>query len=280
MDKSYEELLEEALALTHPSGRKVRSDKGKTHNYTAIRTKETLPRAARKDKGVRRPEMQAPKSKVWIYATIKGKLYKKDQELIARGELPLLRGVDENSYYIVVPAAYKTRASNHTQEYKGRSIQHTTRRVCTQRELDLERYRFNAYQELATSKEWNEPSPYISEIRQMLSTRYGIVGQEAEDAIAKRQISNFDLFCEFYHLRVEDAAMWDYDTWQAMYQLCPCETLDDDFVFSLTLRPGTPEFHPEFAYHAEKVIKNQEQAKQDEAERRRRQFNEHWKRRV
>ena len=277
MDRSYEELLAEALSLTHPSGRRVRSDKGKKHSYTKERAKETKPRALRSDKGIPRPETRVSKTKRQVYAAIKAKLYKRDQELIAQGELPLLRGVDENSYYIVIPAAYETRADYHTQEHDGRTIQHTVRRVCTQKELDLERWRFNAWQEAATSEDWNEPSTYVPEIRQMLATRYGIVGKEADEAIAKRQITNFELFCEFYHLEPADAAMWDYDTWQTMYQLCPCVCLDDDFIFSLTLRPGTPEFHPEFAYHANKVVQQQQEAAEQEIERRRRQFNEHWR---
>lgn len=276
VDRSYEELLREAQALTHPNGRKVRSDKGKSHQYTKERAKETKPRTPRSDKGQMRVDARVAKTKQAVYAAIKAKLYKKDQELINRGESPLLRGVDENSFYIVVPAAYETKADYHTQEHKGRSIQHTVRRVCTQKELDLERHRFNAWQEAALMCP-EDPSIYIPEIKQMLIVRYGLMGKDADDAIAKRQISNFDLFCEFYHLAPKDAAMWDYDTWQSMYSYCPCMTLDDDFVFSLTLRPGTPEFHPEFAYHADEVVQLAKEAIEQEKERKRRQFNEHWK---
>lgn len=272
MDRSYEELLELAKSLKPP-----RADKGKKHNYTAQRKKETLPRATRSDKGRARPEQRVSKTKEQVYNFIKAKMYKRDQELIDKGESPLLRGVDENGYYIVVPAAYLTKADYHTQEHQGRNIQHTVRRVCTQKEIDLERYRFNAWQELATSEDWDKPSTYLPEIKQMLTVRYGIMGKEADEAIARRQITNFELFCEFYHLEPSDAAMWDYDTWQSMYSYIPVMCLEDDFIFSLTLRPGTPEFHPEFAYHADKVIRLAKEAAAEEAERRRRQFNEHWR---
>lgn len=272
MDRSHEELLALAKSLKPP-----RADKGKKHNYTKQRAKETLPRATRSDKGQVRPEQRVPKTKQQVYAFIKAKLYKRDQELIDKGESPLLRGVDENGYYIVVPASYETKADYHTQEVGGRNIQHTVRRVCTQKEIDLERHRFNAWQEASQSNP-DGVSEYLPEIKQMLAVRYGIMGKEADEAIARRQITNFELFCEFYHLEPGDAAMWDYDTWQSMYSYVPVMCLEDDFVFSLKLRPGTPEFHPEFAYHADKVIRLAKEAATEEAERRRRQFNEHWRR--
>lgn len=272
----YEDLLKEAQSYQHPNGRKKRSDAGKKHNYNTQRAKETKPRAQRTDKGKERPKSQLSKTKQAVYAAVKAKLFKKDQELRDAGELPMLRGVDENAYYIVIPASFETKVQTHTQIHNGRAINHTVRRVCTQKELDLERHRFNAWQELALSPDWNKPSAYLPEIRQMLSTRYNIVGKEADEAISKRQITNLELFCEFYHIAESEVSMWDYDTWQSMYELCPCQLLDDDFVFSLTLRPGTPEFHPEFAYHADEVLNNQKQQAKEELERKRRQFSEHW----
>lgn len=270
-DKEKNALLRQLSALVHPNGRKKRTDKGQSHNYPSNRSSPQTPRV---DKGVQR-EQQTPLS---IYQRVKARMYNKDQEAINNGEQPLLRGFDENGYYIVIPASYQTEAKNYTQVHEGRQIAHTVRRVCTQKEIDLERYRFEAWQWLATRlSTMNQPADCLSELMSYLSHRYGILGNEAKELIAKRQITWFELFCEFYYLNPNDAVMWDYDTWQNMYKYCPCETLPEDFTFSLTLRPGTPEFHPEWAYHAEKISQREQEDIEAEKLKRKLQFINHWR---
>lgn len=256
-----EELLKELSTLIHPSGRKRRTDKGKKHEYPESRS---APSKSREDKGTVRGAY-GPQLPTQIYDRMKQKFASHQLE------------VDDNGYYIVIPAEYKTVATDYKQKYKGREIQHTTKRVCVQNELDLEKYRFEAWQFMSMNQP-NEPATCIPEIRAMLLTRYGVTLEEANKAIEQRQITWFDLFCEFYHIGPETRTLWDYDSWRTMYNYCPRELLPDDFVFSLTYRPGSPEFYPEWAYHADELIKQEQESIEAEKERRKLQFANHWRR--
>lgn len=268
MEKSKQELLAEAKLLAQRNGlnpitgRKVRSDKGKKRLDP-----ETKPNLYKRS-------LQTKKlSKLAIYNQVLGKVKAKDQTRIANNEAPFFEGYDANGFYIVIPAQYTTEAAHYEQHYKGRKINHDTRRKCIQKKLDLERHRFEAWQEMATNHETRDHVvPICPELRVMLDQRFGILGKEADQAILRRQITWYELFQEFYFVEAEDVSTWDYDLWRDHYVCCPRETLPEEFRFRLKERPGSPTFHPEWAYRVLKLAQQSEQEREQERERKRAQF--------
>ena len=254
--KTKEELLEELKTLIDPlSGRKRRSDKGKRrHAYNS-------------------PMYQ---SKMHIYNKVRARVGNRDSQLKKETDVSsslLSIEYDENGFYLPVPEAYKTISCYYKQDYHGRAIEHTTRRVRTQKGIDLERYRFEAWQQIATETPDKivEPSP---DIRNLLYNRYGLTGslEEIDEVIDNRQVSWLTFFCEMYFIRLEDARKWDYETWREYYELCPVGQLPDDFEFIYGVKPGTEYFHPEWAYIANRKAAEEERERNQEAQRKSEQF--------
>lgn len=257
-----DELLKELNTIMHPSGRKRRKDKGKTHTYPESRSQ---PSKSREDKGqIRQP--YGPLSPLSLYERVRSKLISLHKDL----------EIDENGYYVPVPAVYKTKAYDYKQKVQGREIQHTVKRVCVQNRIDLEKYRFEAWQFMALTKPFNQVT-CTPEIRAMLLTRYDITLEEANRAIDARKIAWFDLFNEFYHISPDTTELWDYESWYAMYKYCPGLVLPDDFIFSLTYRPGSPEFYPEWSHHTDKLLEQEIEAIDAEKLRKKLQFINHWR---
>lgn len=270
MEKTKQELLAEAQLLAqrnglNPStGRKVRSDKGKKRL-----DKDARPNLYKRDKS----SPTATASKMDIYKRVLGKVLKKDQTRIANNEVPFFAGYDHHGYYIVIEPQYVTEAQHYEQTHKGRKIVHELRRKCIQKRLDLEQHRFEAWQEMATNHETRDTVvPVCPELRVMLYERYGLTPQEANFAIEKRQITWYLLFQEFYFVEEQDIGTWDYKLWREHYDRVPKELLPEDFRFSLKYKPGTPEFHPEWAYRVAKLEALTQEAREQEKERKRSQF--------
>ena len=131
--KSKSELLAELSTLIHPSGRKKRSDIGKTHKPVS-----SFPHTS---------------SKLAIYNRVRAKLAARNERLLSDNPNNnlLSKEFDVNGFYVSIPAIYETRAYNYQQVVEGRKINHTTHRVRTQKEVDLEAYRYEAWRELALS---------------------------------------------------------------------------------------------------------------------------------
>lgn len=241
------ELLKELANLGyHSSGRKQRSDKDQ----------------------IRGEIKSTDKSKLWTYIKIKNQLYNRDQKLREREGYGLFLEMDENSFYLLIPARYRNEGKMYTQTYKGRKIEHIVRRTKIQNEIDLEQYRFNGYKEQAVLHGQEiVPEKYWPEVRQMLNIRYGLTGDEATQALTKRQITWIELFCEFYFLSKDEYWLWEYEHWQRDYSYIPTQQLPEDFEFLLNYPPGSEEFHPEWAY---KRKEREEQIKSDEEQEKKR----------
>lgn len=248
-------LQELALLGYHPSGRKQRADKGKLRGEIA------------------KPIERDNHSKLTIYTRVKQRMYNKDQRMLANGGYGTFLDMDENSFYLSIPARYQTKGHSYVQVYQGRRIEHTVRKVKIQNEVDLEKYRFDAYKEQAVlNPQQAVPEKYWPELRQMLIIRYGMTGDEATKALTKRQITWEDLFCEFYFLDHENFWLWDYDRWKTDYSFVPVQQLPEDFVFNYNAAPGTDEFHPEWAY---KANERREQAKEEQEQERQRKADQY-----
>lgn len=255
-NKTKDELLQELNAyIDLSSGRKRRSDKGKRrHVYNS-------------------PMYQ---SKMHIYNKVRARLANRDSQLKAEndGASTLLSvEYDENGFYLSIPETYKTISCYYKQDYHGRAIEHTTRKVRTQKGIDLERYRFEAWQQIAVEQPDKivEPSP---DIRGLLYNRYGFTGstKEVDEAIDNRQVPWLTFFAEMYFIRIEDANKWDYETWREYYDLCPVGQLPDDFEFIYGVKPGTEYFHPEWAYIANRKAAEEERLRNEETKRKSEQF--------
>ena len=236
------------------SGRKTRSDKGKARgdiNYPAHRQESALA----------------------VYLRIKARMYKRDAQLAAEGEIGTFLEMDENSFYGIIPERYRVVGQSYQQDYQGRAINHTVKKVKIQKEVDLEEYRFAAYKEQAVKNpQVAVPIKYWPEIRQMLNIRYGMSGDEATQALTRRQITWSQLFCEFYFLSENEYWLWDYEHWRRDYSYVPAQQLQEDFVFSIANPPGSQAFHPEWAYKQTEKQQELEETIRAEQERKARQF--------
>ena len=239
----------------HKSGRKQRSDKGQPRGEIA------------------KAQNREPTTKLAIYQRVKNKMFNKNQRMLANGGYGTFLDMDENSFYLSIPARYQTKGHNYVQVYEGRKIEHTVRKVMIQKQLDLEKYRFEAYKEQAILHGSEAvPEKYWPELRQMLIIRYNFTGDEATQALTKRQITWEELFCEFYFLDHENFWLWDYDRWKTDYSFVPVQQLPEDFVFNYNAAPGTDEFHPEWAYKVKEKLEQDQLDKEQEEKRKATQF--------
>lgn len=256
-------LLQELASLGyHPSGRKQRADKGRPRGEIA------------------KPIERDNHSKLAVYMRVKQRMYNKDLKLQSTQGYGTFLDMDENSFYLSIPARYANKGHFYVQIHEGRRIEHTVRRVRLQKEVDLEKYRFEAYKEQALLHGSEAiPEKYWPELRQMLIIRYNFTGDEATKALTKRQITWEQLFCEFYFLPEDNYWQWEYDRWKMDYSFVPAQQLPEDFQFSLDYSPGTEEFHPEWAYKANERRAQAQEELEQERKRKSDQFIWNMKRR-
>lgn len=252
-EKQRAQLL--SLGIDPDTGRKIRADKGKERG-----------------KYSKRDEATAHATPMHVYKRVIARMRAQDQERVANDLAPLIGDFDENGFFIVIPAAYDTVGQHYKQVVKGRIIEHQVRRVRTQKEIDLEKYRFEALAYMATSSSKDEPMDQLEHVRVMLAKRYGLSAYDIKECLARRKITWYEFFCEFYYLDEREATLWNYETWRAHYEIMPKETLPEDFKFDLYHAPGTPEFMPHLAYRKKKLEQLEVEARQQERERKRLQF--------
>lgn len=245
MTKTKQQLLQELATYVHlDSGRKIRTDKNKTHSNFV-------------------------QTKLAIYNRLKNKLSNRK----AREENLLLEfEFDENGFYLPIPEEYTTKAIDYKQTVKdNRIINHSTRRIRTQLGIDLEEYRFNAWQEIAMNRPY-EIVPPNQDLNGILFVRYGIPPEEAEHLTLKRRPIWLEIFSETYHIKPLEVPRWSYKEWSKYYSYVPTQFLDDDFVFEYGKLPGTAEFHPEWAYKKQEVETRTAEERQQEEQRKAQQF--------
>lgn len=249
------------------NGRKVRADKGSTREAYVYDKSDS--------RGGRGSTTKQSKSA--IFHRVLARLKNRDEQRIANGETERMIGYDDNGFFLAIAEAYLTKGDKYQQTYQGRILHHNVKRVRVQKEIDMELYRFEMFQELATTLETKfsivRPSP---ELNQLLITRYSITPEQIRLSLSKRQLTYYELFQELYF--VDEPELWPYETWREHYDRCPKEPFDESFRFNLNYKPGTPEFHPEFEYYVNKRDQLTLLEKEQERERRAQQFVSNIKR--
>ncbi len=226
-DKSKQELLKELEGLgVLSNGRKSRSDKGKTRGPNS---------KVRSDKGTHRiATYGVQKSPRAIYAALRARLLNREityNSLVIEQDInsifmPAIKEdqVREGYYSVVIHGVKKERTIKHIKGYS----------------VDLERYRFEALQDLAA------PTQFTEEDGQLFK----------QEIFLTRATTYLDLFCRLYHVREEDYLRWTYKHWKEDYLIVCDELLDNEFTFNLEHHPGSSEFMPEYA---SKVIELQQE---------------------
>ena len=250
-----EELLAQAAEYVDlDSGRKIRNDKGVARGAYGRRTKDESPMS--------------------IYNRVKARLMNKDS-LERKDGSYLLEGFDVNGLYLPIPASYITVAKNYKQDYQGRAIEHTTRRVRTQKAIDLEEYRFNALKDYATDiHKCNMLINVTPDVRGLLMNRgYTFTNDDMiKSFIFNNRITYKEWFCFVYYIALTEIHMWTYETWRDHYKCCGGLPLDGDFLFNPYSKPGTAEWHPELKMYKDKIDESAKNKEADETKRKAEQF--------
>jgi len=227
----------------YPKERKERSDKGVEHNYPTERQSSRLPRT---DLNQRHSYVISTENdKIRMYRSLRNRL-------LSQGVEPEL---DDNGYYIVIDEQYDAHYGNFA---NNSNVKYTR----SSREHDIERYRFEAWQLLAITSPNNlayEDERLHNDLVKWAYHCTGMTRDEIDDYFNKRNLTIVQLFCEFYHVSIEDITIWTYDEWREYYECTPRLELDRDFTFIYGMRPGTSQFHPEWSYIDELNQKNKEQ---------------------
>lgn len=245
-DQQYikEQLLREVSKYVHlDSGRKRRTDKNQPHQ-------------------------QFTQTKMALYNRIKNKL---SNRRVKENNLLLSFEFDENGFYLPIPEMFETKAIKYKQEVDGRTIDHNIRRVRTQKYIDLEQYRFEAWQELALTQPASNIPPN-QDLNGILFVRYNMTPEESELATIKRKPTWEEIFCEVYHIKPTEIFKWSYEDWRKYYEIVPKQLLDDDFVFEYGKVPGTEAFHPEWNYKLKEIEQREVDEKEQEEKRKSEQY--------
>lgn len=211
-----QELLEKQGRL--PNGRKSRSDKGKS----------------------RRPYLvECNKSFVWKYQMVLSKIRRKDTD-------NTLISFDENGYYVDID---EQRVPEFGQ-FVNKSIIRSVKYKRTQVGISLERYRFEAYQELATKyPDKVIPLPNADLTRWALECGH-LSPEEANLFFVKKRYTYKTFFSEFYHVLPEEIPFYTYVLWRNKYDKVPGGIeLDSDFTFKIS--ESVEETHPEWSWYIE-----------------------------
>lgn len=195
--------------------RKPRSDAGKKRGPNS---------KVRCDAGKKRdiqPEMRL-KSALTMYKKMRSQ-YLADESVEV--------GKDTNGIYVPVQKSDRRVDANTIVVSRGQRLFRSTR-IRKGRYIDLERYRFNALQEIA-SDQWTAET-------------YGLFANEVCDLLDDYDPSQLpidpplELFVRLYHIREEDYIFWKYEDWRREYSIVynDSEPLDNDFVFEYNKRIG------------------------------------------
>lgn len=132
--------------------------------------------------------------------------------------------VDVNNIFVPYQEEVKRIEKEHSVLTHGQRIYRDSRLV-KGRYIDLEKYRFNALQELIT-EDWSYDSYYT--FQEIIAT---LLGPDADNPID----TPMDLFCRLYHVNPEDSIQWSYQEWRDEYNIVYNDDtpLSDDFVFRL-----------------------------------------------
>ena len=162
-----QELLEKQGRL--PNGRKSRSDKGKSRKPYLI---------------------ESNKSFVWKYKMVLSKIHRKDVD-------NTLITFDENGYYIDIDEQRVPEFGQFVNKSTIRSVKYKRTQVF----VSLERYRFEAYQELALKyPDKFIPLPNSDLTRWALECGHLSV-EQSKEYFQKKEYTYSTFFSEFYHVR-------------------------------------------------------------------------------
>ena len=178
-------------------------------------------------------------TKEWSYKMVLSKMLKKATDN------DFLITYDENGYYQIIPEIRKN----------GKYIQH---------KVDLEEYRFNAWQELALTNGYKRkrvPLPN-KDLNAWALNCAGMTPEKALKYFEKKKFTYQSLFCEFYHIKAKEIELWTYNEWRRYYERTPNIELNSRFKFTFGVLPGTENCHKEWLEH----IVNRQKEKELELE--------------
>lgn len=207
--------MEETNNIVKTKTRKPRSDAGKKRGPNS---------KIRCDAGKKRdiqPEMRL-KSALTMYKKMRSQ-YLADESVEV--------GKDTNGIYVPVQQSDRRVDENTIVISRGQRLFRSTR-IRKGRYIDLERYRFNALQEIA-SDQWTAEtySLFANEVCDLL---------DSNDPSQSPIDSPLDLFVRLYHIREEDYIFWKYEDWRREYSIVynDSQPLSDDFVFEYNKHVG------------------------------------------
>lgn len=162
-------------------------------------------------------------SKMWRYNVVLKKILKRatDNDFLVT--------YDENGYYCVI-------------------LERRRRDKYIQRKVDLERYRFEAWQELAITKGYKYAKVKLpnADLNAWALSCAGMNAHEALEYFKKKGFTHQSLFCEFYHIKVKEIELWTYDEWRKYYERTPKIELNSRFKFTFGVLPGSENCHKEW----------------------------------
>lgn len=133
-------------------------------------------------------------------------------------------GKDINGIYVPIQESDRRVDADTIVISRGQRLFRSTR-IRKGRYIDLERYRFNALQEIA-NEQWTAETYdlFAIEVSNLL---------DSENPSQSPIDSPLDLFVRLYHVREEEYIFWKYEDWRREYSIVynDTEPIDDLFVF-------------------------------------------------
>ena len=193
MEDKRQELLDTIKQLKKET-RKPRADKGMQRGPNS---------KTRSDAGIPRSPSSAPRSPLTVYFIVRSRLFRsaKDEDYNVYQ--------DQDGYYIPRPGPVKQVYKNYIVNNHGLRIPRTVKNV-QGKDIDLEKYRYIAFQYMAFQNPLDAPSPsqaqqlYV-EFRTTLATNW------------------LELFTRWYHLEEEQVAITSYEQWRDIHYGTPDE---------------------------------------------------------
>ena len=218
-DKDKSALLSQLrdLGVDTSSGRKVRSDKGKSRGPNS---------KVRSDLGTRRTRYVNLQPKMKIYFSVKNRLLHR----VVTDEDEALQ-LDHNNIFIVIKRKNKSVKGYNQVVYRGKALHRTVKHIQV-KSIDLEKLRFEAIQDVL-----------FDDFTCQDAVRFK---QELRVLNLPNNCSFFDLFAELYHVEPEDVPRWKYEDWRVMYDIVSSQLLPPEFKFRYDERPGTEEFNRKY----------------------------------
>jgi len=232
-----EELLAAIAKHVHPNGRKKRNDAGKERG-------EYTPRGSTV---IRTPW--------YTYQRMKATVIKHHNGL----------DFDKNGFHLLIESKIHYKEGYGEQrEYKpGYVTNVNVKKTGQQKEINLERYRFNAYYYMACTKP-NEIIPFgkspgkdgvTAEVWTMCIERYNTNRESVNNWLKDEPWTWLDLFQRLYYVGDDWMRFNSFEMWWQHYIIVASYRLDHKHQFNSYHKPGTPEFMPEMAYRVDKIEK-------------------------